>query len=64
MNRIAALMCLFAGAIFAAMASLVLFTKLTSPSVRAVLFIAAFGLAAYGCFRAAARLWRPSERSA
>ena len=52
--------CVVAGgvwvAIFAALALLVLFTKLTSPSLRAVLFVGAFGLAAYSCFRAAARL--------
>jgi hypothetical protein len=55
-NRFVALLCLFAGSIFAALGLLVLVTKFTSPDVRGVAVIAAFGLAAYGCFRAAARL--------
>jgi hypothetical protein len=58
-NRAVAILCLFAGAIFAALGLLLLATKLTSLNdVRALLVIAAFGLAAFGCFRAASRLWR------
>jgi hypothetical protein len=58
MNRTAAILCLLVGLIFAALAGLVLLTKFTSPDVRGVLVLAAFGLASFGCYRAASRLWR------
>ena len=49
------------GAVLAAMGLIVLMTKLTSlPDVRALLFIAGFGLFAFGCFWAANRLRRAS----
>jgi hypothetical protein len=56
-NRFVALLCGFAGSIFAAVAPLVLLTKLTSPTLRAVLFVGAFGLAACSCVRAARLAW-------
>jgi len=59
-NRAVSVLCVVAGSIFAVLAALVLFTKLMSPTVRAVLFFAAFGVASFACYRAAFRLWRPS----
>jgi uncharacterized membrane protein len=56
-----AALCLLLGAILAVFALIVLVTKLTSlPDVRALLFIAGFGLASFGCFWTANRLRRAS----
>jgi hypothetical protein len=61
LSLFAAGLCLLVGAILAVMAFVVLVTKITSlPDVRAILFIAGLGLAAFGCFRAANRLRRVS----
>jgi FtsH-binding integral membrane protein len=61
-NRAVAALCAVAAAIFAILAALILFTKLTSPSVRAVLYVAAFGVASFACYRTATRLWRDGSR--
>ena len=56
-----AAVCLLLGAILAAFAFIMLVTKLTSlDDVGALLFIAGFGLAAFGCFWAANKLRRAS----
>jgi hypothetical protein len=61
-NRAVSVLCVVAGSIFAVLAALVLFTKLTAPTVRAVLYVAAFGVAAVACYRAAMRSWRHGGR--
>jgi hypothetical protein len=57
---LAAAVCLLLGSILAVFALIGLVTKLTSIDARAILFIAGFGLAAFGCFWSANRLRRAS----
>ena len=58
-DRVVAFLCYVAGAVFAALCSLIFLTKFTSffSDVRADLVMVVLGLAAYACCGAGRRLW-------